>query len=55
MAYRKRTLRRLPPTARELGRLVALSESLTRHLKRLTETVAELERETAARRKRDGA
>jgi len=54
MAYRKRTLRRLPPTARRIAEAVAIAEGLTRRLKRLMEDVAELERETVARRHRDG-
>jgi len=43
MSYRKKTLRRLPPTTRRYARLVNEAESLARKLKNLTEEIARLE------------
>ena len=54
MAYRKRTLRRLPPTARRIAHDYGLLQGIALRLKRAVEDVAELEREVVARRHRDG-
>lgn len=43
MAYRKATLRRLPPETRKLARLINDLDSIERRLKNYLETVRELE------------
>jgi len=48
MSYRKKTLRRLPPTARRYARLVNEAEGLARKLKNLTEEIARLELDSRA-------
>ena len=48
MALRKKTLRKLPPTARKVARMIAELESVSRRLKNLLEDLARLERESQA-------
>lgn len=48
MAYRKRTIRRLPAFTRRYARLVNELDSVTRRLKNMTEEIARLEHDSRA-------
>ena len=48
MAYRKKTLRTMSPTARKVARLAGECESVARRLKNLTPELQSLDRDTKA-------
>lgn len=54
MAYRKRTLRRMTPLQRRAARLANDCRSLAIRAQNIVIALGELERETVARRQRDG-
>lgn len=48
MAYRTKTLRRLPPTTRRVAKLINAQESVTRRLKNLLPAIERLELDSRA-------
>lgn len=48
MAYRKKTLRRLPPTTRKVAQLIDAIGSVQRILKNLLPAIEQLERDSQA-------
>jgi hypothetical protein len=48
LAYRKKTLRRMPAITRRYARIINELEGITRRLKNLTEEIAQLETDSKA-------
>ena len=48
MAYRKKTLRRMPTITRRYARIINQLDGITRRLKNLTEEIARLETDSEA-------